>query len=332
MGFMGKLTNNPMQTETLNRQVLAIRNLRLTFNTGQNTVTALRGLDLSLNHGEILAIVGESGSGKSVTGLSLLRLHGKNASLSGEIQFLGTDLLQLSDDEMRKYRGGKIAMIFQEPMTALNPVFTVGFQINEVIKLHGGLSGEAAEKRAVELLGKVGIPEPELRLKSYPFQLSGGMRQRILIAMALAASPEILIADEPTTALDVTIQSQILRLLREINETEKTTMMFITHDLGIVAKLAHRVAVMYAGEIVESGTVEEIFSGAKHPYTQALLASVHDAPRGQKLFAIAGSPPPLTQIPAGCAFAPRCAYAEARCREKISVQTAGDRFWRCIRT
>ena len=320
-----------MQAATKTSQVLNIRNLRLEFRTGEKTVSALRGLDLSLNHGEILAIVGESGSGKSVTGLSLLRLHGKTASLSGEIHFLGTDLLQLSDDEMRKYRGGKIAMIFQEPMTALNPVFTVGFQINEVIKLHGGLSGETADKRAVELLGKVGIPEPALRLKSYPFQLSGGMRQRILIAMALAASPEILIADEPTTALDVTIQSQILRLLREINETEKTTMIFITHDLGIVAKLAHRVAVMYAGEIVESGTVEEIFSGAKHPYTQALLASVHDAPRGQKLFAIAGAPPPLTQIPAGCAFAPRCSYAEARCSEKITVQTSGERFWRCIR-
>ncbi len=321
-----------MQAETLSSQVLAIHNLKLEFRAGEKTVTALRGLELSLNHGEILAIVGESGSGKSVTGLSLLRLHGKNASLSGEINFLGTDLLQLSDDEMRKYRGGKIAMIFQEPMTALNPVFTVGFQINEVVKLHGGLTGEVAEQRAVELLAKVGIPEPELRLKSYPFQLSGGMRQRILIAMALAASPEILIADEPTTALDVTIQSQILRLLREINETEKTTMIFITHDLGIVAKLAHRVAVMYAGEIVESGTVEEIFSGAKHPYTQALLASVNDAPRGQKLFAIAGAPPPLTQIPEGCAFAPRCTYAEERCGQKIAVQKSGERFWRCIRS
>ena len=312
-------------------QILSVENLRLTFSSGTRVVHALRGVDLTLNRGEILALVGESGSGKSVTGLSLLQLHGKNAALKGRIGFDNQDLASLSDEEMRAYRGKRIAMIFQEPMTALNPVFSVGFQMTEVLTLHRNLSKEAAKTAAIELLNKVGIPEPELRLKNYPFQLSGGMRQRVLIAMALAAEPEILVADEPTTALDVTIQSQILKLLREINEHEKMAMIFITHDLGIVAKLAHRVAVMYAGEIVETGTVAEIFETPKHPYTQALLASVHDVPRGQKLFAIAGSPPPLTNLPAGCAFAPRCDYAEERCKTTITPQTSGGRLWRCIR-
>jgi len=311
--------------------ILEIRGLTLNFKAGGNTIHALRGVDLTLANGEILAIVGESGSGKSVTGLSILRLHGKTATMAGSINYRGRDLISLDEEEMRSYRGGKIAMIFQEPMTALNPVFTVGFQLAEVLKLHCNLDRAAAEKRSIELMNKVGIPEPELRLKSFPFQLSGGMRQRILIAMALAAAPEILIADEPTTALDVTIQSQILRLLRQINETEKTAMIFITHDLGIVAKLAHRVAVMYAGEIVEYGSVAEIFSSAKHPYTQALLASVHDAPRGQKLFAIAGSPPVLTSLPAGCAFAARCNYAEQRCNATVTPQKMANRMWRCIR-
>jgi oligopeptide/dipeptide ABC transporter ATP-binding protein len=311
--------------------ILSVENLRLTFSSGTKIIHALRGVDLTLARGEILALVGESGSGKSVTGLSLLRLHGKNAALTGKIHFDGKDLATLSEDAMRSYRGKRIAMIFQEPMTALNPVFTVGFQLGEVLTLHRSLSGDAVKKAAAELLNKVGIPEPELRLKSYPFQLSGGMRQRVLIAMALAAEPEILIADEPTTALDVTIQSQILRLLRDINEREHMAMVFITHDLGIVAKLAHRVAVMYAGEIVEIGKVTDIIENPKHPYTQALLASVHDAPRGQKLFAIPGSPPALTALSQGCAFAPRCNYAEARCKTTITPQTSGDRLWRCIR-
>jgi oligopeptide/dipeptide ABC transporter ATP-binding protein len=313
------------------KKILSVENLRLTFSAGAKNVTALRGVTLELHESEILALVGESGSGKSVSGLSLLRLHGKNATLSGRIDFDGHNLTELSDDEMRVYRGKSMAMIFQEPMTALNPVFTVGFQLNEVLMLHRSLNSEDATAAAIALLTKVGIPEPELRLKSYPFQLSGGMRQRVLIAIALAAEPEILIADEPTTALDVTIQSQILRLLREINEREKMAMIFITHVLGIVAKLAHRVAVMYAGEIVETGTVAEIFETPKHPYTQALLASVHDAPRGQKLFAIPGSPPALTDLPAGCAFSARCNYAEQRCHSAIQPQVSGNRMWRCIR-
>jgi peptide/nickel transport system ATP-binding protein len=311
--------------------ILQIRDLKLSFNGGARKVHALRGVDLDLKSSEILAIVGESGSGKSVTGLSVLRLHGKNAALTGKVSFRDTSLLDLSEEEMRQYRGKKLAMIFQEPMTALNPVFTVGFQLGEVLSLHRSLSGDALHAASVALLGKVGLPEAELRLKSYPFQLSGGMRQRVLIAMALAAEPEILIADEPTTALDVTIQAQILSLLREINEREKMTMIFITHDLGIVAKLAGRVAVMYAGQIVEIGPVADIFENPRHPYTKALLASVHDVPRGQRLYTIPGAPPPLADPIEGCAFAPRCNVAEARCRNPVPVQGEAERMWRCIR-
>lgn len=318
-------------TATAANTLLSVSDLSLNFRTGGRVVHALRGVNFTLESSEILALVGESGSGKSVTGLSLLKLHGKNASVSGNASFAGENLLEKSEAQMRQVRGRRIAMIFQEPMTALNPVFTVGFQLNEVLTLHAGLDPKEANLRAIELLREVGIPEPELRLGNYPFQLSGGMRQRILIAMALAAKPEILIADEPTTALDVTIQSQILRLLREINEREKMAMIFITHDLGIVAKLAHRVAVMYAGEIVESGSVADIFHNPKHPYTKALIASVDDVPRGQKLNAIQGSPPALTALPAGCAFEPRCSVAVSACKSSIPLKTAGNRTWRCIR-
>lgn len=318
------MTSAPAQT------LLKVADLALKFRAGNRVVHALRGVSFSLAPSEILAIVGESGSGKSVTGLSLLRLHGKNAELQGQINLSGEDLNAKSEAEMRKIRGRRIAMIFQEPMTALNPVFTVGFQLNEILALHMGLSPKDARSEAIRLMGKVGIPEPELRLGSYPFQLSGGMRQRVLIAMALAAKPEILIADEPTTALDVTIQSQILRLLREINEREKTSMIFITHDLGIVARLAHRVAVMYAGEIVETGTVAEIFAAPKHPYTRALLASVADVPRGSRLSAIPGSPPQLSEAIHGCAFAPRCSFAEPACRQTIPPRAAEGHEWRCI--
>lgn len=318
------MTSAPAQT------LLKVADLALKFRAGNRVVHALRGVSFSLAPSEILAIVGESGSGKSVTGLSLLRLHGKNAELQGQINLSGEDINAKSEAEMRKIRGRRIAMIFQEPMTALNPVFTVGFQLNEVLALHMGLSPKDARSEAIRLMGKVGIPEPELRLGSYPFQLSGGMRQRVLIAMALAAKPEILIADEPTTALDVTIQSQILRLLREINEREKTSMIFITHDLGIVARLAHRVAVMYAGEIVETGTVAEIFAAPKHPYTRALLASVADVPRGSRLSAIPGSPPQLSEAIHGCAFAPRCSFAEPACRQTIPLRAAEGHEWRCI--
>ncbi len=318
------MTAAPVQT------LLQVADLAVKFRSGNRVVHALRGVTFSLAASEILALVGESGSGKSVTGLSLLRLHGKNAEVAGQISLSGENLTAKSEAEMRKIRGRRIAMIFQEPMTALNPVFTVGFQLSEVLTLHIGLTPREARDEAVRLMSKVGIPEPELRLKSYPFQLSGGMRQRLLIAMALAAKPEVLIADEPTTALDVTIQSQILRLLREINEREKTSMIFITHDLGIVARLAHRVAVMYAGEIVETGTVAAIFATPKHPYTRALLASVADVPRGSRLSAIPGSPPRLSEIIHGCAFAPRCHLAQQACREKVPLRAVHGHEWRCI--
>jgi oligopeptide/dipeptide ABC transporter ATP-binding protein len=312
------------------QSLLQVTDLALQFRAGNRVIRALRGVSFSLASSEILAIVGESGSGKSVTGLSILRLHGKNATLHGKISLSGEDLAAKSESEMRKIRGRRIAMIFQEPMTALNPVFTVGFQLNEVLALHMGLSPKDARDESIRLMGKVGIPEPELRLGSYPFQLSGGMRQRVLIAMALAARPEILIADEPTTALDVTIQAQILRLLREINEREKTSLIFITHDLGIVARLAHRVAVMYAGEIVETGTVGEILGAPKHPYTAGLLASVADMPPGRRLSAIPGSPPPLSEAIHGCAFAARCSVATQACREEIPLHADGAHAWRCI--
>lgn len=304
----------------------------MVFSSGAKKVHALRGIDLVLKEGEILAVVGESGCGKSVTGLSILKLHGANATQTGKIYFGAEEISHLTENQMRAYRGKKIAMIFQEPMTALNPVFTVGFQLAEVLSLHRNLAENEINDASVLLLESVGITEARLRLKSYPFQLSGGMRQRVLIAMALAANPQILIADEPTTALDVTIQAQILLLLREIREREKMAMIYITHDLGTVAKLADRVAVMYAGEVVETGTVEEIFEDAKHPYTQALLASVANRTRGEKLFTIPGSPPPLTEIPQGCAFLSRCSYAQPRCHEKIPVKIKDDRMWRCIRS
>lgn len=310
--------------------LLEVADLELKFRVGERVVSALRGVSFTLAASEILAIVGESGSGKSVTGLSLLRLHGKNAELKGQIRLGGEDIVHRSENELRKIRGKRIAMIFQEPMTALNPVFTVGFQLQEVLELHVGLSPASAREAAIALLRQVGIPEPELRLSNYPFQLSGGMRQRVLIAMALAAKPEILIADEPTTALDVTIQAQILRLLREINEREKTAMIFITHDLGIVARLAHRVAVMYAGEIVETGSVAEIFSSPRHPYTRALLASVAEVARDERLTAIPGSPPPLSDQVHGCAFSARCSRAEAACRDTIPLRAVQAHQWRCI--
>ena len=325
-----ELTTKNAKSAEIGSPLLSIRDLKLSFASPSRTVYALRGIDLDIGPSEILAIVGESGSGKSVTGLSILGLHGKQAKVSGTAMVGETNLLKLDNEAMREFRGSRIAMIFQEPMTALNPVFSVGYQLNEILELHAGLKGKAAETRAIELFQKVGIPEPALRLKSYPFQLSGGMRQRILIAMAIAAGPELIIADEPTTALDVTIQAQILRLLREINESEKTAIMFITHDLGIVAKLAHRVAVMYAGEIVETGSVAEIFESPRHPYTRALLASVHTAARSEKLRTIPGAPPTLTELPTGCAFAPRCKQVTSACAEPIAMRHEEAHAWRCI--
>jgi oligopeptide/dipeptide ABC transporter ATP-binding protein len=264
-------------------------------------------VSFSVRRGETLCLVGESGSGKSVTALSILRLVAPPGRVaSGTILFDGRDLMQLEEREMQRIRGAGISLIFQEPMTALNPVFTIGNQIEETLAVHGVARGAVARRRAIELLDAARIPEPERRVRDYPHQLSGGLRQRALIAMALACTPALLIADEPTTALDVTIQAQILDLLRDLQKRFGLALLLITHDLGVVAEMADRVAVMYAGRIVEQATVHELFRSPAHPYTRGLLASIPGGVPGGRLKAIQGTVPPLGRLPRGCAFAPRC--------------------------
>ena len=296
--------------------LLEVKNLRINFKTYAGLVQAVRGVDFTLSKGETLAIVGESGSGKSVTSNALMRLIPQPAGRyeDGQILFEGKDLLKLSEREMESIRGNEIAMIFQDPMTALNPTMRVGKQIMEVILTHKkGVSKEAAKQRAIELLAEVGIPDPERRFKQYPHEFSGGMRQRVVIAIALAAEPKILIADEPTTALDVTIQAQILELMKKIQEKNGNAIIFITHDLGVVANVADRVAVMYAGQIVEYGSSHDIFYNPKHPYTWGLLGSMPDldSEDSEELYTIPGAPPNLINPPLGDAFAPRNPYALA---------------------
>ena len=296
--------------------LLEVKNLRINFKTYAGLVQAVRGVDFILAKGETLAIVGESGSGKSVTSNALMRLIPQPAGRyeDGQILFEGKDLLKLSEREMESIRGNEIAMIFQDPMTALNPTMRVGKQIMEVILTHKkGVSKEAAKQRAIELLAEVGIPDPERRFKQYPHEFSGGMRQRVVIAIALAAEPKILIADEPTTALDVTIQAQILELMKKIQEKNGNAIIFITHDLGVVANVADRVAVMYAGQIVEYGSSHDIFYNPKHPYTWGLLGSMPDldSEDSEELYTIPGAPPNLINPPVGDAFAPRNPYALA---------------------
>lgn len=296
--------------------LLEVKNLRINFKTYAGLVQAVRGVDFTLAKGETLAIVGESGSGKSVTSNALMRLIPQPAGRyeDGQILFEGKDLLKLSEREMESIRGNEIAMIFQDPMTALNPTMRVGKQIMEVILTHKkGVSKEAAKQRAIELLAEVGIPDPERRFKQYPHEFSGGMRQRVVIAIALAAEPKILIADEPTTALDVTIQAQILELMKKIQEKNGNAIIFITHDLGVVANVADRVAVMYAGQIVECGSSHDIFYNPKHPYTWGLLGSMPDldSEDSEELYTIPGAPPNLINPPLGDAFAPRNPYALA---------------------
>ena len=296
--------------------LLEVKNLRINFKTYAGLVQAVRGVDFTLAKGETLAIVGESGSGKSVTSNALMRLIPQPAGRyeDGQILFEGKDLLKLSEREMESIRGNEIAMIFQDPMTALNPTMRVGKQIMEVILTHKkGVSKEAAKQRAIELLAEVGIPDPERRFKQYPHEFSGGMRQRVVIAIALAAEPKILIADEPTTALDVTIQAQILELMKKIQEKNGNAIIFITHDLGVVANVADRVAVMYAGQIVEYGSSHDIFYDPKHPYTWGLLGSMPDldSEDSEELYTIPGAPPNLINPPLGDAFAPRNPYALA---------------------
>ena len=303
------------------RPLLEIEDLRTHFYTSDGVVRAVDGVSYSVRAGETLAVVGESGCGKSVTAMSILRLLPSPPAriVSGAIRFEGRDLLGCSEAEMRRIRGNDISMIFQEPMTSLNPVLTVGRQIAETLQLHQGLSRAAAGQRAVEMLDLVRMPEPARRAGAYPHQLSGGMRQRVMIAMALSCDPKLLIADEPTTALDVTIQAQILDLMRDIVETSGAAIVLVTHDLGIAASLCHRVNVMYAGQIVESAPVDGIFSAPMMPYTWGLLDSIPrtDRPAGADLPMIPGIPPDPLAFGAGCRFAPRCAHARDVCRTRM---------------
>ncbi len=299
--------------------LLEVLNLETHFPTRSGLVRSVNDVSFHIDEGEMLGLVGESGCGKSVTALSVMRLIAPPGKIvGGTISFRGKDLSQLSDEEMRAIRGNDIAMIFQDPMTSLNPVYTVGEQIAEALRLHRGLSKKDAWDAAVEAMKEVSIPAPERRAGDYPHQLSGGMRQRIMIAMALACDPELLIADEPTTALDVTIQAQILELLNELRSTRKLSVLLITHDLGVVAETADRVCVMYTGKIVEQGTVDEIFETPKHPYTQGLLRSVPKLAAGgsiveERLQTIDGTVPSPTHLPPGCHFAPRCSFRMPKC-------------------
>ncbi|MGE7666243.1 ABC transporter ATP-binding protein [Ureibacillus composti] len=299
----------------MSKKLLEVKDLKINFKTYAGLVQAVRGVNFELNEGETLAIVGESGSGKSVTSNAVMKLIPQPPGIyaDGQILFQGKDLIPLTEKEMSRIRGNEIAMIFQDPMTALNPTMRVGKQITEVILKHKKVSREQAKQRAIELLDQVGIPMPEKRFSQFPHEFSGGMRQRVVIAIALAADPKLLIADEPTTALDVTIQAQILELLKDIQKKNNTSIIFITHDLGVVANIADRVAVMYAGQVVEYGTVNDIFYNPRHPYTWGLLGSMPDLKNNVKedLRTIPGSPPDLIHPPKGDAFAPRNEFALA---------------------
>ena len=300
-------------------KLLEVRNLRTTFMTAAGLVRAVDGVSWDVAEGETVALVGESGCGKSVTALSIMRLVSEPAGRieSGEIVYKGRDLLKLSEPEMQHMRGREIAMVFQEPMTSLNPVLTIGRQLTEGLEIHMKMRPEQARARSVELLGMVGIPDPARRLAQYPHHFSGGMRQRMMIAMALACNPSLILADEPTTALDVTIQAQILELMQDLSRRLGVAMLIITHNLGVVARYADRVNVMYAGRIIEQADAREIYAHPRHPYTLGLLRSVPrlDEPRRARLDPIQGQPPDLTRLPPGCSFQPRCAYRIERCLE-----------------
>ena len=327
-----KTRNAAPDTEPL----LVVDNLHTQFNTSRGIVRAVEGVSFTVKRGEVLAIVGESGSGKSVTALSIMRLLPRQSARipEGRIIFDGRSLLDLSDEQMREIRGRGIAMIFQEPMTSLNPILTIGLQITEPLKIHLGMSDEQARARAVELMGLVGIPDPEGRLDQYPHQFSGGMRQRVMIAIGLACNPKLIIADEPTTALDVTIQAQILELMKDLSRKLNIALIIITHNLGVVARYADRVIVMYAARVAEQGSADAVFHKPRHPYSMGLLRSVPrlDRPRGAKLETIEGLPPNLALAPPGCRFAPRCPYKIAVCEQEpplFPTDTGG--FSRCHR-
>lgn len=320
----------------MKKTILEVKNLKTYFYTEEGVVPAVDGLDLKLHEHETLAIVGESGCGKSVTSLSVLRLiqSPPGKIIDGEILFEGKDLTRLSNDEMAAIRGDDISMIFQEPMTSLNPIFKVGRQLMDVFRVHQKMSRAEARENAIRMLAMVGIPSPEKMIENYPHQLSGGMRQRVMIAMALACQPAILIADEPTTALDVTIQAQIMRLLNELKEKINTAIILITHDLGIVAQIAENVMVMYAGQAVEYADVKSIYKDPKHPYTNGLLKSVPNIhEQTQRLYNIEGSVPSAKDYGTGCRFCSRCEFATERCKTEMPelYDVGGGRKVRCFK-
>ncbi len=302
------------------KPVLAVSDLTTQFNTQDGTVHAVNGVSFDLHEGEFLGVVGESGSGKSVSMMSLLRLipMPPGEIVDGSVDFEDQDLLKIDVERLREVRGGEIGFIFQDPMTSLNPVLTIGNQITESLKLHTDLDKGERQARALELIDLVGIPDAEQRLKAYPHELSGGMRQRVMIAMALACSPKVIIADEPTTALDVTIQAQIIEIVKDLRAKLGTALIWITHDLGVVAGLADRVLVMYGGRVVEEAPVKELYASPRHPYTKGLLESVPRLDqKGQDLSSIEGQPPNMLKEPTACSFAPRCPYAFDRCRQEL---------------
>ena len=314
--------------------ILKVDDLKVSFATEDGVVQAVGGVSFDLQAGEVLAIVGESGSGKSVTAQTITGLtRAPNARITGSVTYRDRELNGLDDDELRNIRGEQIAMVFQDPMCSLNPVYRVGDQITEMIRAHRDVSKREAADRAIELLRSVGIPNPERRVRHYPHEFSGGMRQRVMIAMALALEPDVLIADEPTTALDVTVQAQILRLLDQLNRDRDLAIILITHDLGVVAEIADRVVVMYAGQIVENATLDEIFYDPQHPYTWGLLGSLMrlDQSRTTQLAQIPGQPPSLLAPPPGCRFAPRCTYAFDKCHElpPLEARAGGNHLDRC---
>ena len=312
------------------RQILAVTDLRLRFETESGPVTAVDGVSFSLRAGEVLGVVGESGSGKSQMFLAIGRLNAANAEVSGQIEFDGQDLSAIPEPALNRLRGKEFSYIFQDPMTALNPFRTVEAHLTEMLRLHRNLSGKAASAEALRLLTSVRIPDPARRLKMYPHELSGGMRQRVVIAMALSCQPQLIIADEPTTALDVTVQLQVLDILDDLRRESGLSVVLITHDMGVVARLSDRVMVVYAGRIVETGPTEALLLRPKHPYTQALLASSPDIHRsGKPLEPIEGQPPDPRAPRRGCLFAPRCPLAEARCRAEVPELLGRDRRVAC---
>ena len=317
--------------------LLEVRDLKVSFRTENGLVRAVDGVSFTLEAGHVLGIVGESGSGKSVTVMSIMQLiHDPNAIFEGQVLYKGRDLMGLSQRQMRSVRGAEIAMIFQDPMTSLNPVYRVGWQIEEQLHAHERLARRAARARAIELLAAVGIPGAGRRIDDYPHQFSGGMRQRVMIAIALACNPDLLIADEPTTALDVTIQAQILSLIDRLKVEFGSAVIVITHDMGVVAQIAETVAVMYAGQIVEQGGVDAVFARPQHPYAWGLLGSIPrlDRPKPGRLPTIRGLPPSLIDLPAGCSFAPRCDHAHAACRVRPELRPRSDpgHLDRCVLT